>query len=725
VVYEAHDTGLGRGVALKLLRTGARLPATASQEAVQREAAAVARLAHPNIVTLHDFGTCPSGPYLIMELLHGESLQRRLGREPIPPREALRISIELAKALEHAHGEGILHRDLKPGNLFLTRDGGVKVLDFGLALVLGASARLDGGTPAYMSPEQWCDAPQDGRADVWSAAVLLHQLLTGELPFHPGRGWVPGGADQVLRVPSIPGAPPWLAPLLRRALAVEPGDRPADGRAWREALEAVRAELEAAPAATPSTGIAVLPFTDLGDPGPGDVLAASLTDLLIAELGRLPSLRVSSRGAAMAYRGSTKPIGQIGSELGVEKVIEGSVLRTDDLLQISCRLLDAVTGRQEWTERYRQPIGDVLDLLDGVARQVGGALGALLEPDPAGGGGRSVAARAMDGYLRGAYHQSKRTPDGFSAALAEYRAAVDAEPLFAAPYVGMAFVHTMSAIYAFAPVRESLALARLNAERALAIDPACGEAMGALAGVQLFHDHDFPTALATGQRAIQASPSHLMSRVVLGDVLWAYDRVDEAMAQIEVAHRLDPLDLGINMNVGDFLVFAGRIEAAIDALRRLLRLNPHFLPGHIRLAKALAFAGDRAGAEAELDTVAASAPEPLALETTALCLATLGDVEEARPMAQELERRALQGRGPAIAAANASGALGDAAAALPMLERAWAALEPYAIFAHRYPATRGLFERPDVAAFGRRVGLPRFREGEVSPGERPPSRPTA
>jgi serine/threonine protein kinase len=712
VVFEARDTALERHVALKLFPPGARVTGLARQDSIQREAEAVARLAHPSIVTLYDFGTCDAGPYLVMELLQGESLQRRLSRQPFPLHEALRISIGLAEALDHAHGAGILHRDLKPGNLFMTRAGGVKVLDFGMALVFGASGRLAGGTPAYMSPEQWRDGPQDARTDVWSAAVILYQLLTGELPFHPERGWSGEVTNQPLRLPAIAGAPASLAPLLRRALAIEPDPRPADGRAWLEALQAARAELETGSRAEASpTRIAVLPFSDLGSPGPADFLAASLTELLIAELGRVTSLRVSSRNTAMAYAATAKPIRQIGAELEVEKVIEGSVLRTGDLLQITVRLLDASSEQQEWTERYRQPIGNLLDVLDGVAIEVSRKLGALLgRGRPGSGGGRAVAATAIDGYLRGQHHQSKRTPEGFATALAEYRAAIDADPLFAAPYVGTSFAHLMSAIYGFEPSRQALGMARHNAKRALALDPGSGEAHGALAGVQLFHDHDFAVALATARRAVELNPSHVICRVVLGDVLWVFDRSSEAMEQIEAALRLDPLDLGINMNVGDFLVFDGRFEEAAAALERLLRINPHFLPGHLRLAKALAFAGDRKGTQAELDILAASAPGNMALETTALCLATLGEHDRARPLAEELERLAGLHRGLAIAAANARAALGDGPAALRWLERSWEEREPLVVLAARYPPTRQLFETTSFAEFGRRVGLPRFVE---------------
>ena len=236
VVFEARDRQLGRLVAFKAVKPGRESQVLLRQELLQKEAEAAAQLNHPNIVSLHDVGTCESGPYLIMELLKGESLRDRMRRERIPIRDALEIAIEIAWALDHAHAAGIVHRDLKPANVFLCSSGQVKVLDFGIALVFGAGARSALGTPAYMAPEQWRQAHQDARTDVFGAAAMLAEMASGSLPYRVTEEWSavlePGARPHL----ASRGIPPALAALLRRGLSANPDLRPKDGHAWLGAL---------------------------------------------------------------------------------------------------------------------------------------------------------------------------------------------------------------------------------------------------------------------------------------------------------------------------------------------------------------------------------------------------------------------------------------------------------------------------------------------------------
>jgi WD40 repeat protein len=237
VVYEARDTELGRLVAFKAMRPS-RAGAGALEKPLREEAEAAARLNHPNVVTLHDYGLHQGTPYLILELLRGETLQQRLQRGALAPAEALRVVRDVARGLAHAHAQGVFHRDLKPGNVLLTEDGGVKLLDFGLARLLDR-ASLAGGTPAYMAPEQLRGEPGDARTDVFGAAVLLYQALSGALPFP-----VVNGKSTVLDPgppPALPleDPPPELAALLASALSKDPGGRPQGAAALLEGLEAV------------------------------------------------------------------------------------------------------------------------------------------------------------------------------------------------------------------------------------------------------------------------------------------------------------------------------------------------------------------------------------------------------------------------------------------------------------------------------------------------------
>jgi hypothetical protein len=239
VVHEARDLQLGRRVALKLMRPPAPGEGGARQALLQREAEAVAALNHPNIVSLHDAGTWAGGPFLVLELLEGEPLEARLARGPLPLAEALAVAVDVARALAHAHAAGVVHRDLKPSNIFLTAGGWAKVLDFGLAQLVGAGRLAEGGTRRYMPPEQRAGLAQDGRVDVFSAALLLHETLGGALP-DDGTGATALPLSPLAAPASEPGLPPGLQALLTLATSPDPAGRPADGRAWLAGLLALR-----------------------------------------------------------------------------------------------------------------------------------------------------------------------------------------------------------------------------------------------------------------------------------------------------------------------------------------------------------------------------------------------------------------------------------------------------------------------------------------------------
>ena len=241
VVYEARDRELGRLVAFKAVRAGPRQEVR--EERLLWEAETAARLCHPNIVTLFDVGRAPEGPYLVMELLRGSTLARRPHPEPVPLREALRIGVEVAKGLAHAHAQGVIHRDLTPGNIYLCEDGQVKLLDLGLAHAFG-HRKIDGGTPSYMAPEQRRGAPEDERTDVFAMGVILFEMLTGELPFpgDGGKALPESSTGLLLEVPEQPA----LADLVMQMLSRDPVKRPRDASEVLLTLALFQEELERA-----------------------------------------------------------------------------------------------------------------------------------------------------------------------------------------------------------------------------------------------------------------------------------------------------------------------------------------------------------------------------------------------------------------------------------------------------------------------------------------------
>ncbi len=240
VVWEARDRELGRAIAFKAVRAGAR--PEVGEELVLREAEAAARLSHPNIVTLHDAGRSEHGPYLVLELLKGQTLGQRLEQGPMALREALRIGVEVAKGLAHAHDHGVVHRDLTPGNVYLCDDGQVKLLDLGMARAFGRPP-LRGGTSTFMAPEQAKGAPEDERTDVFALGVALYRMLTGALPFPEARDLLGKSAAPALEVPDVPA----LGELVGRMLEKEPVKRPRHGGEVLASLAAYQKELERSP----------------------------------------------------------------------------------------------------------------------------------------------------------------------------------------------------------------------------------------------------------------------------------------------------------------------------------------------------------------------------------------------------------------------------------------------------------------------------------------------
>ncbi len=237
-VFEARDEELRRNVALKILRATGREVRTSVEASLRREAEAAAQLSHPNIVTIHDVGNCPVGPYLVLELLRGEPLATRLERGPLPVRAALAAAVEVCRAMVHAHAAGVLHRDLKPANVFLVEGGPAKVLDFGLAAAFGVRGPVRSGTPGYMAPEQAAGGAEDERTDLYALGLLLHEMLAGV-----GAAGVPRGTlDR-------PGIPAPLAALVARATAPAPGDRHRDAAGLLEALLEAERGWTAPPAA--------------------------------------------------------------------------------------------------------------------------------------------------------------------------------------------------------------------------------------------------------------------------------------------------------------------------------------------------------------------------------------------------------------------------------------------------------------------------------------------
>jgi serine/threonine-protein kinase len=442
-VYRARDTRLGRDVAIKVL------PAEFAEDAerlrrFEREARATAALSHPNILEVHDVGTFEGVPYLVEELLEGESLKERIERGALPASEAIGVAVQIARGLAAAHEKGIVHRDLKPANVFLTKHGAVKILDFGLAklvenVAVGEADTLTHaptgatefgrvlGTVAYMAPEQARGMPVDQRADVFAFGVVLYEMVAGERPFRGATATDTVAAILKEEPPALPASVPRdLVAVIGRCLAKEPEKRYSGGSEVLSALAAVQPEgaspvwlslrrsirrrpwlaaanvmvalvvlalalnvggirgrlLGRAGGGGKAIRMAVLPFANLSGDPEQEYLSDGLTQEMIAQLGRLhpDTLSVIARTSVMRYKKTDTPIDRIGRELGVDYVLEGSAQREAGRIRISAELIQVKDQTQLWAEVYERELAGVLALQNEVAQKVAGALALKLLP---------------------------------------------------------------------------------------------------------------------------------------------------------------------------------------------------------------------------------------------------------------------------------------------------------------------------------------------------------
>ncbi|GAC1537086.1 MAG: serine/threonine-protein kinase [Myxococcales bacterium] len=612
-VYRARDARLGRDVAIKILpATGLR------QQALQRfalEARAVGAINHPNILAVHDAGTYEGGPYLVFELLKGQTLREMLLRQPLPLGKALDLATQLAQGLSAAHDTGVVHRDLKPENLFVTTDGRLKILDFGIArlVVEGTpaepSATLAGaviGSVGYMSPEQVRGERADRRSDLFVFGLILHEMLTGKIAFKRESSVETGCAIVYEEPPRLPeGTPRELVRLVRRCLEKEPQDRfqsvhelaarlatvpstPPGGRRQGSrrlhiALLLIGIGLLAAalalvyvfvlrrpPArAEADRSVAVLPFASLSTDKENEFFAEGVHSEIITQLGRMAGLKVIARSSVQQYRDGARDPKSIGEALGVSTLVEGTVQRVGTRVRIAAQLIDAASSRQLWSDRFDRELADSFAIQTDVALEIARQLGAKLTPDEKHFVERAPTRdpEAHELYLRAIYYaerSSAKVDSEKARDLAEQ--AIARDPAFALAH---AFV---SVLYSFQQL--GCARARQHADRALALQPDLPEAHGALLFIHGYCEVDWPAATQEGLIAVRGLPGDAMIRSTLGLAQMRAGDEQAGLANLRRAFVLDPHKFDVAARLALYLLTWGQFDEAERVIIHLRLLNP-------------------------------------------------------------------------------------------------------------------------------------------------------
>jgi serine/threonine protein kinase/Tfp pilus assembly protein PilF len=699
-VYRAHDPRLGREVALKVLPRPALQDATRLAR-FEQEARTIAGLSHPNLLAIFDVGT-GDVPYLVTELLGGETLRARLERGSLPQAEVLGYGLQITAGLAAAHARGVVHRDLKPDNIFLTDDGRVKILDFGLAITLAddtlenpdttdtvAVRTLPGlilGTPGYLSPEQARAGRVDHRADIFACGAVLYEMLTGRRAF---RGESPAETIALVlhRLPTDlpfgPAVSPALAAAVRRCLAPDPGRRFATARELGQALEAISYDGSRPGASVPVPGaVAVLPFVNLSSGVDDQYFSDGLAEDLVNALARLPGLRVASRTSSFRFRGRDLDVREVGRELGVDAVLEGSVRRSGTQLRLTVHLTAVESGYHIWSDRYDRELADVFEVQDDVVKAIVAAVA------PALGTGGTVAKAtvnplAYDLYLKGRHLWNQRSPSVVGAAIACFEGAIGLDDRYAAAYAGLADCYSILHVYGWMPPAQARPKALEAVTRALAIDPQLPAAHRAR-GMYIFH---FEPHWRTAEEAFAASlaldENDAICDATYGMFLATAYRHAEARVRIDRALARDPFSAQVHFLAASAACAMCDADAASRYTARAVELQPDALGTHWPQLVALTMTGRFAEAIALGEQMLARARPPVFVGVQAMVLGRAGRLDDARRLGEELYERAGRGEhvSPISLLALALG-LGDE----PLVERCLAACgggaaAPFAVIA--------------------------------------------
>jgi serine/threonine protein kinase/Flp pilus assembly protein TadD len=700
VVYAAYDPELDRKIAIKLISPvlSDSAPASEGRARLLREAQAMARLSHPNVIAVYDVGAFGDQVFIAMEYVEGITLSQWLAERKRDWREVLSILVQAGRGLAAAHAAGILHRDFKPDNVLVGDDGRARVVDFGLARAAHAAGRPDAelpddgtgaaravsaragilsvavtepgklmGTPAYMAPEQLMGEPVDARTDQFSFCVALYQAFYGELPFSAET--VTALLDQMkhrrfqqatngVRVPArvrkvllcglsraredrYESMDDLLRDLTRRSPPI-----------WRWSLAAVvilaalltigRLVLDKSHAA-PLRSIAVLPLENLSGDAQQEYLADGITDELITNLSKVASLRVIGRNSAMKYKSRPRSVREIAKDLNVDAVLEGTLLFSGDRVQIAAQLIDAATERNIWGERYEGALGDLLALQNLITRAIiAGIRVKLTRPDenrlatvP------PINSEAYLAYLKGLFHWEKgwSQKEEVESAIRMFEQATALDPEFALAHARVALACSLR--YLGQPSPDLATRAFAAAKTSLSLDPKLPEAYLARGRVaEEILESPQEAAIQDFKRALELNPNLPDAHFILASTYLHIGLLDQALSELKSTLQLDPYFYRARFYLARVFLYQQKFDEAFVYYQRSPEFPPNMLWEKVLL---LFYRGQRMAAYELLDELQKKQPDnPDFPSAHAILLAVEGEKGQAE---KEIRRAVQNGNG--------------------------------------------------------------------------------
>jgi len=636
-VYRALDKKLNEEVALKLVK-----PEIASDkktlERFSNELKIARKIAHKNVGRMYELMEEKGTHFITMEYVPGEDLKSFIKRAgPLSAGKTTFIARQVCEGLAEAHELGVVHRDLKPQNIMIDKEGNSRIMDFGIARSLKAKGITDAGvmigTPEYMSPEQVDAKETDQRSDIYSLGVILYEMVTGRAPFE-GDTPLSVAVKQKTETPKDPRKlnsqiPEDLSRVILRCMEKDKGKRYQNTGELRSELINIEkgipttervvskrkpitskeitvtfglkklfipalvvvaliiiavviwrlwSQKETVPIPSDKPSIAVLPFEDLSLQKDQEYFCDGLAEELINRLTNIENLRVPARASAFSFKGKDLDYREIGEKLNVKMVLDGSVRKEGNKLRITAQLIKVADGFPVWSKIYQRNIEDTFDLWDEISLAIVDNLKVrLFEEDKLKLTKRYTEnIEAYDLYLQGRFFWNKRTEDGLKKAIEYFEQAIETDPNYAQAYAGTADSYNLLGIYSYLQPDEAYPVVKKAAQKALEIDETISEAHTSLASVFRYYDWNWEEAEKGFRRALGQNPNYVTAHHWYAMHLIIFGRFDEAIREMKRAQELDPLSFIINTDLGGIFFYARQYDLAEKQSLKTLEINPYF-----------------------------------------------------------------------------------------------------------------------------------------------------
>jgi len=650
-VYRALDKKLNEEVALKLIE-----PEIASDKKIierfKNELKLARKVGHRSVARMYELLEYEGTHYITMEYVRGEDLKsfiRRSGQ--LTMGKTISLARQVSDGLKEAHRLGVIHRDLKPSNIMIDKEGNARIMDFGIARSLKAKGitgeRAMIGTPEYMSPEQMEGKEADQRSDIYSLGVVLHEMVTGEVPKKPiefntqtHKGFNKiilkclerDKEDRYQNVEEIVAELLYIEKSIsskEEIFSPEASEKEKPiGREWKQSL-------------------AVLPFDDLSPQRDQEYFCDGLAEELINSLTKIEDLRVMARTSSFAFKGKKLDIREIGKKLDTDTILEGSVRKAGNRLRITAQLIDVKGGHHLWSERYDRDMEDVFAIQDEITIEIVNKLKTEFDmPRNLQKERGSESLEAYDLYLKGRYYWNKFSPELTEKTIDYYKQAIEKDPKYALAYAALAEAYVMLSIgFASHPSKDAMPKARKAALKALKIDPTLVEAHVSLAIVATCYDWDPVAAEKSFKRAIELNPNHAGAHQWFEICLTFLEgKFGEAISELERAQELDPLNLYIKIRLGFMYLYLYDVDHAIELFQRVLKLEPQYALGHLSLGSAYGWNGMLEEAITEVEGAIQLSERAVAyVGTLGILYGLIGKKDKAKELLAELEGRSKKG----------------------------------------------------------------------------------